>query len=120
VYKNKIQKRKQLTFLSDDEKIAWCHRWRESTLSMVEFCKIHPVAKSSLYGWNRRFFSSNDVKEAPAFIPVLPTAKVQNEQDAVSIELTLANGATPARLNVSLAAAVHLLQELNHAVAIIR
>jgi hypothetical protein len=119
VYKEKNQKKRTLNIISHDEKIAWCNRWKASNLSMPEFCKMHPISKSSLYGWNRRFFSSNEVKEAPAFIPVLPIAKAQNEQEVVSIELTLANGAT-AKLSVSLGVTVHLIQELSHAVAVIR
>lgn len=117
--RNKIQNRKSLTLLSEEEKIAWCNRWKASKLSMVEFCKIHPVAKSSLYGWHRRFFSSHDARGTPAFIPVLPVAKPQNEQEIISIELTLANSTT-AKIYVPLGSAVNLIQELSHAATVIR
>jgi hypothetical protein len=117
VYKEKKHKKRTITLISNDEKIAWCNRWKASTLSMPEFCKIHPISKSSLYGWYKRFFSSNDA--SPAFMPLSPISKVPNEQEIVSIELTLANGAI-AKLNVSLGIAVNLIQELSHAVAVIR
>jgi hypothetical protein len=114
-----VSKKRTLNPLSHDEKIAWCKRWKASKLPLVEFCKMHHILKSSLYGWYKRFFASDNEKVKPAFIPLSPSAKVLSEQEKVLIELTLANGAI-IKFNMSLTMVVNLIQELGHAATVVR
>ena len=119
MHKIKISKKRTLNPLSHDEKIAWCKRWKASKLPIVEFCKMHDVPKSSLYGWYKRFFASDNEKSSPAFISLSPSVKQPSEQEKILIELSLTNGAI-IKFNVSLVVAVNLIQELGHATTAVR
>jgi transposase-like protein len=106
--------------ISDKEKIALCQRWKASNLSLESFCKEHGVAKSSLYTWCKKFDLNSAAKATrPNFVPLLHTDKKIKEQEKISMELTLNNGAI-LHLNLSPTQAVALIQELSHATTTVR
>ncbi len=112
-------KSKSLKPIGDAEKLALCKRWKASKLPLKVFCKEYGVAKSSLYKWYKKYFSTTDVEATPSFIQLTPTPKQQNIQEKVSMELKLNNG-TILYLNLLMVDMVILIQELNHAATVVR
>ena len=117
--KEKLSRKRMITLISDEEKIALCKNWKASKLSLVKFCNLHAISKSSLYGWYKKFFSFNEVKDPPAFTPLTPRVSTTDESEKISIELKLSNGAV-LHLKVSERLALNLIQEISDATKAIR
>lgn len=108
---------------SEDEKRELCCQWKASALSLQEFCRRNKLAKSSLYGWSRRYpcvDAADAIKKVNAFSPVmLPITAISRTAEPITIEMVLPNQAQ-LRLSLQEDRLVSFLQELCHATATIR
>lgn len=97
------------------EKQDYCAAWEKTELKQVEFCKANGISCSALKRWCHEF-----KQEANNFAPVMVTEHSSPKQEErIPVEIRLAN-----QLQIGMAVQAHqlifLIQELQHATAIIR
>lgn len=102
-----------------ENKQALCQEWRQSGLSMRQFCSTKRISTSALYQWCRNLYpKTNDVKKN-----WVPVKGIQNQEikieDSVSIELSLPNQSV-ARVRVLKSDAISFLKEIYNAASTIR
>ena len=61
--------------LSMEEKRTYYTAWKNSGLSLTDFCKSNGISRSALYAWSNRFKKENNQSDfSPLTIPTKPSA----------------------------------------------
>ena len=104
-------------FSQADKKMLY-KKWRTSGLGKSEFCKAHKLSVSTFCGWGAQLGAS---MADPNWIAVKPTG--DRGQGLPSEELQICirvSSEILLEMNLSVSAAVALIESLTHATAIIR
>ena len=107
---------------SIETKKDFCIKWRASGLGKREFCRIHNISVTTFYKWCQKFLACiNTENESSCWAPVIPIQErlPREESGETVIELSLPNQMT-IRIKVSMFRVVSLVQELSHAITVIR
>ena len=71
---NQINRYSQRRF-SVEEKRAYDIAWKNSGLSLADFCKAQGISKSALYKWSNQFKKENSPSDfSPLSVPIKPPA----------------------------------------------
>lgn len=98
----------------------FCHKWKESGLEKREFCKRHNIGASAFYNWCKKILPAINNQEGSNWSPVISAQrKPALEEEQALIELSLPNHIV-ARVKIATSKVASFIQELCHAVAIIR
>jgi hypothetical protein len=118
ISKNKLPHRKIMR--SSDEKEAWCRSWRESDLSMREFCEQNNLPNSTFHKWCQNQCPTEKNNPNSNFSPAIVISPVQNKKEGlVNIEIVLPNQ-TMIRLSLTRPGIVSFIEELSYAATTIR
>ena len=107
--------------LSWEEKAELCKRWKESGIKKRVFCKQHGLALATFCGWcNQVWPRINKLSNSQlAPVRIVNNSNKTEENDQIELELSLPNQ-TMARMRLPLSSIGRVIQELCHAVTIIR
>jgi transposase-like protein len=111
------------------KKQALFTEWKHSGLTVRRFAKIHNIASSSMYKWCKELSPQCDQKTEDKkednnkcnWLPVMsaPSSAIKSPNEPMLIELGLAQQLT-ARIKIQRTEAINFLQELYHAITVIR
>lgn len=107
-----------------EQKLNYCAEWEKSGLSKASFCRLKNISAVSFKYWYYRFYFGRDKvsKEEPLsqWSPVLTKGAEQNSVNPMlEFELVLSDKVT-VRTRLLRSDVVGFIQELSHAITVIR
>jgi len=101
---------------SQEEKKAYYHAWKKSTLSKPEFCRQHQLCVKTFYRWVKKIESKASISSRPQLLPVKPSSDLNTPSDKGDlIQLLLPNGyCLRFKLRSGINNIAHLAKELAH------
>jgi len=115
--KNKINRQPNRNF-SIEEKKAYSIAWKNSDLSLSDFCKSHGISKSALYQWSHQFKKENSVSDfLPLSAPINPSTTNMTQ---LIIHSCADNHPIELKISIPEDRVIPFIKEICHATSVIR
>ena len=112
---------RKMTKRTWEERKALCEQWEASGKSKRAFCRENNIPIASFFPWCNKFLTEPE-KQETNMVPlkiITPSPEIETKKLETELELTIEGGHT-IRFKLPLNHLVTFIQELSHAVTIIR
>ena len=107
--------------LSVQQKLDYCSEWEKSGLSKIQFCRMHNISLSAFKYWRTHIYTKRKKQnQSSSWAPVVAKSQaIMKKECALQLEFEWPNKVV-LRVSLSSDHAVQFIQELSHAIAVVR